>query len=179
MNPKSTASVTSILITVAIVALTIVATSCRTSEANYARAYDIAMQRQVDRAGGQSAYDAMLSEANTRVITSSGDTLPYRNEAVTIVSEIADSATSLKPYAIVAGQFRQLFHAKSMMHRLRQQGWPEATIVANKVPIYYVVAASADHIDQITDQMKELTDKPPFTLMKPCPWVLHNISNIR
>lgn len=148
------------------------ATGCRTNEENYRRAYEAAKQKQIEEAGGETIYNQIRREARQEATTSNGDTIRYTTQFVLVTKDLGATPSSLKRYNLVAGQFKQLFHAKSLMNRLREAGYAESFIVQTREPYYYVVAASSNSVSEIVPLMKEFETAPPVKLVEPCPWIL-------
>lgn len=157
---------------VAVAALLLSATSCKTSEQNYQRAYETARQKQIDEAGGATVYNAIRRQATTSRTVVDGDSVAVRKEVVSIPPKSSTPASALKRYNVVAGQFKQLFHARSLTSRLAEAGYEGSFIVQTREPLYYVVAAASDSIEGIMPAYRTLRDNPPFRLIDPCPWVL-------
>lgn len=146
--------------------------SCRTSEQNYQKAYETARQKQIDEAGGATIYNAVRRQATVTPTVVGSDTVPVRKEVVSLPPKSDTPASALKLYNVVAGQFKQLFHARSLVKRLAGAGYPGAFIVQTREPLYYVVALGGDTLSGIMDTYRTLRDNPPFRLIEPCPWIL-------
>lgn len=150
----------------------LVGSGCRTNEENYRRAYEAAKQKQVEEAGGETIYNKIRREARQSATTAGGDTIAYTTQFVLVTKDLGATPASLKRYNLVAGQFKQLFHAKSLMNRLRQAGYSDSFVVQTREPYYYVIAASSDAIADIVALLKQFETAPPMKLVDPCPWIL-------
>ncbi len=161
-----------VMMSVVAMAVAMMFTSCKTSEQNYQRAYEAARQKQVDEVGGETIYNAIRRQGTTTHTVADGDSVAVRKEIIKVTPGLDIPDTSLKFYNVVAGSFRQLFHARSLMNRLKKSGYTDAFVVQTREPLYYVVAFAADSFDEIMPSYRQLRDNPPFSLMESCPWVL-------
>lgn len=157
---------------IAILLVFIPVISCKTSEENYRKAYETAKQK--ESAGIDSTiYSNIRREARPQNVTIGNDTLAMKSEYVSVSSGQTADQTALKRYNIVAGQFKQIFHARSLAKRLAANGYPEAFIVETREPLYYVIAISTDEAPEANDALKTIKANQPVKLIDPCPWVLH------
>lgn len=156
----------------AAVAVILSVTACRTNEQTYRRAYESARQAEIDRAGGETVYTAIRREARREAITAGGDTITMTTEFVSLPKGETTPSKGLLRYSVVAGQFKQLFHARSLRTRLAEKGFPDAFIVQTREPYYYVVAETSASIDSLLPTFRMLRTAPPMPLVEPCPWIL-------
>lgn len=146
-------------------------TACRTTEENYRQAYEKAIER--DQAGLDSTiYNNIRRAARPAQVVVDGDTVNMRREYVRVTENEGTTPENLKMFSVVAGQFKQVFHARSMRNRIIDRGYTEAFIVETREPLYYVVALSSDTLAEARQVLDQLSVDPPFTLREPCPWIL-------
>lgn len=147
-------------------------TSCKTNEANYRAAYEAAKQKQEEDSGiSGTIYERIRQESiNSRLIVD-GDSIPMSTVNVRLTAN-CQPETPLAQYGIAVAQFKQLFNAKAMMNRLRENGYPGAAIVENAEPLYYVIAASAADADSIPELYHKVLNDKKIVTKSPFPWVL-------
>ena len=147
-------------------------TGCKTSEQNYRQAYEIA--RNANTEGIDSTiYARIRQEAVPSAVLADGDTIKMQTEFVTPFND-GQAPASTKAYGVVAGQFKQIFNAKAMRNRLHTSGYPDAYIVQTREPLYYVVTADFDNVDQAAAFMKKISTDSSLGLRTPFPWILKN-----
>lgn len=129
-------------------------TSCRTTEANYRAAYEVAKASQ-ERAA--AADDDGLDENTRRMLALNhknrqsvqivgSDTLNIS----TIYCKLESGPTDTVPqYAVVANAFSQVFNANALRERLQQAGFKDAYILRTSTPDFYVAAAGSDNVADI------------------------------
>lgn len=144
---------------------------CKTTEENYRRAYEAVKQKETDGLEGTifNRYRERAVEANTIY---GSDTLRYVRESVRVTLDQGVPQERMKRYNIVVGQFKQLFHAKSMRDRFVEAGYPAAFIVQTGEPLYYVVAFTTEQPQEAATQLQKLQTSSPIRLADPCPWIL-------
>lgn len=147
-----------------VIALAFIAAGCKTTEANYRAAYQVAKAVQEKKA--KSADDDGLDDNTRRMLARSKqsgtathivgqDTLKVTTLFVAMVEGPYDRVPQ---YSVVLNAFSQLFNAKSMMKRLQDNGFEGAYVFQTATPDYYVAAAGTNSIDSV-------------------PAILHGISN--
>ena len=141
--------------------------SCKTSEANYRSAYEKAIAGR----DSDSAVDSTIYGAQRRSM-----------ETVTLDTpdgEGGGSDEKLRRYNVVAGQFKQLFNAKSMRERLADGKYPSAFVIETAEPYYYVVIASYDDISEATAELDALRQSGNIVMREPLPYILEGICRHR
>ena len=159
-------------------AVAIVATACKTTEANYKRAYDLAVKDKDDADPvANTIYDAIRREAlPAAVVTAEGDTLRYKSEHLTVTQDQGlDETRVMKRYCVVAGQFKQKFNAKAMAKRLRESGYESAFVIQTAEPLYYVVALTTDSPNEAVEAERAIANDKEFVLREPCPMIVRPI----
>lgn len=150
----------------------IVLDGCGTNEENYKKAYDKAKET-----GGRSMegtiYNRIRERSRMEKIVSDGDTVNVVVEYVTAAKDAGFTVESLRRYNAVVGQFKQLFHAKSMRNRMAEGGYGDAIIVATGEPLYYVVALSSQSLGDVRSAADSLRKSSPVKLREGFPFILH------
>ncbi len=154
----------------------LLSTGCKTTEANYRAAYEVAKEKSAEKSlVDGTIYDQMRREAIDSRLVVNGDSIPM----VTVqVSTVADYSTpqSVKRYSVVVNQFKQVFNAKSQVNRLRTSGYPEALLVVTAEPLYYVVAVSVDNPEEAAAEYFKVLDDKSIVKKNPFPWILRPAS---
>jgi hypothetical protein len=138
--------------------------SCKTTEENYREAYE-AVKEKVETESGidGTIYEKIRKEAISSQTIVAGDTIPTTTVAIKCVDGLS-TPTDVKQYNIAVAQFKQLFNAKSLTTRLRNNGYVGATVVATAEPLYYVIAVTTESPeDAATAFDKVRNDKNVFT----------------
>lgn len=164
-----------ILILLAIVG----AVSCKTNEANYRAAYEKAKEKQNSADYGDSALDGIRDRQTPKLRVVDGDSLYVRVEAVKAM-RIDDKAKNeplfgpgeLKPYNVVVGEFQQLFNAKSMCNRLKENGYSDAFLLQNGESHYFVVCQDFKKSSEVKSMVEKVGKDSRLSLKKPYPYVL-------
>lgn len=162
-----------ILPVVAIIATLLTFTSCKTSEANYKAAYETAKARQQGTSPTEGTiYNRFRDRAETSaVVSQTGDTVAIRVEAIGFPADGGATRDDMLKYNVVTGGFKQIFNAKAMRDRLIGLGY-KAFIVNTAEPLYYVVAATAPTVEEISVELKKVGDDKSLMLRSPYPYVL-------
>ena len=131
--------------------LTLVFTSCKSSESAYKKAYEKA--KQYDTATAQQAQaaqpaaeaPAVVAPVQTRPATETrvydnADNVSVRQESVSLIS-----GSGLKAFSVVVGSFGLVSNAEGLQQRLRDAGY-DAQIVKNESRnMYRVIASTFDN----------------------------------
>ncbi len=161
--------------TAAIGLLSVLATGCKTSEKNYREAYLVAKEKATETSGiDNTIYDKIRREAvASRLVTAQGDSLPTMTVGVQCTPDGYAVPDSVGRYSLAVAQFKQVFNARSLASRLRQNGsWPGAMVLQTAEPLYYVVVATSSSLDQIASDYKRLTEGNSVAMKDPYPWIL-------
>lgn len=166
------------LIYIAIAAVMVSLASCKTTEANYRAAYEVARNKQMET--GDSLTDVALRNQNMpRPMVIGSDTLMVRTEALTADVAGGFSNECFAKYCIVAGVFKQVFNARSMCERLRQSGYPDAFVAFNRMKDYYVMAGSTSQPGEASAMIAGLSGDKSFTFRAPYPYVMRPAHLVR
>lgn len=153
------------------VALSLIVASCGTNEENYKRAYDKAKEVEVDKAES-TIYTKVREMSRTENVMLGEELVRTNVEYVSAVKDAEFEPEQLKKYNAVVGQFKQLFHAKSMCKRMASGGYDGAIIVATSEPLYYVVAVSSQSLADVKGAVERLAESSPVKLGEGFPWIL-------
>lgn len=133
---------------------------CKTNEANYRAAYEAARTK----ANADAAADDGLDENTRRMLARSRE----RATAVHIVGSDTLRVTTLfvkmtqgdydrvPKFSVVVNAFSQVFNAKALCSRLKENGFPGAYIFENSTPDYYVAAAGSNSIDSVPEILRRV-----------------------
>lgn len=139
-----------------LIALAFIAAACKTTEANYRAAYQVAKAAQEKKAASAADDDGLddntrrmlarqkKSGTSTHIIGS--DTLKITTLFVAMVEGPYDRVPQ---YSVVLNAFSQIFNAKSMMKRLQDNGFADAYVFQTATPDYYVAAGGTNSIDSV------------------------------
>ncbi|MCM1483443.1 MAG: hypothetical protein NC043_03835 [Muribaculaceae bacterium] len=146
-------------------------TACKTTEANYRAAYEIAKEKRMET-GDSTVTAGLKNELTPRNMVFGTDTLPVRTISIGITKDGGGKASGLRKFNIVVAQFRQLFNAKSMRERLMGNGFPEAFVIHDRDLVYYVVAASTAIPSEAASLLAKVKDIKDIRYNAPYPYVL-------
>lgn len=149
-----------------------VAAGCGTSEENYRKAYEKAQEGKSADGVESTIYNRVRERATTEYAVVDGDTLPMAKEYVTPAADAGYKAADLQRYNVLAGQFKQLFHAKSLRQRIAERGYDRAVIVQTAEPLYYVVALSTASLSDAKALHDSIAANPPVRLSEGYPRIL-------
>lgn len=158
------------------------ATSCKTTEKNYRTAYQrtIAADNDSDRTQfDQTIYGRYRRDMRMTPVIIGNDTLDVRAQRITLTTECGGINENIKEYLVVAGEFKQLFNARSMCERLRLNGYPGAFVVQNAEPYYFVITQGYHTAAQAHDAIDKIKSQPPFRLRQGMPWILNPLMSRR
>ncbi|MDE6346166.1 MAG: hypothetical protein K2L55_05805 [Muribaculaceae bacterium] len=152
-------------------AVVMVMAGCGTNEENYRKAYDRAKEKSDD--GVESTiYNRVRERRQDEKIVLNGDTVAVVAEYVTAAKGAGFDAGQLKRYSVVAGQFKQLFHAKSMRNRMAAGGYDGAIIVETAEPLYYVAVVSTASLAEAKAVADSVAASSPVRLGEGFPLIL-------
>lgn len=148
-------------------------TSCKTTEANYRAAYEMALQK--DKEGiDDDTYTLIKQNEMPREFVFQGDTLRVITESVIITKNVGNDDAKLTRYNVAIGSFRQVFNAKAMKGRISDKGY-NAFIVETAEPSYYVIASACDTQEQAKEVIACLQADKSIILRLPYPCILEPI----
>lgn len=145
-------------------------TCCRTTEANYKAAYEKAIAgREDDSAVNNTIYENIRRRAVTSTQIVDGDTVAVKRERVKLVEPAAGEL--MQDAYVVVAQFKQLFNAKSLCARYKEQGYPDARLLATAEPLYYI-AIKGGSKDEMLSLCRKYAAKPVLPVKSGYPLVL-------
>lgn len=120
---------------VAAAATAMAITGCKTTEANYRAAYEATAAHRDSRADAEADF---LSRSDSTAVTTVFIS-PVK------VDPKADAVTPEKalPFNVAVNRFKQVFNAKALCRRLRDNGWPTAYVARTADDEYFVMAVGA------------------------------------
>ena len=126
------------------------ATSCKTTEKNYKSAYDIAKAKNMERnkLNDDEVFDKIEKEKSAPTATINGEKVRMDSRFVSVVE---DDPSVAKKYNVVAKDFKQVFNARSLRDRLKEQGHPSYLLYEASDKNYYVVVQGFDEASQAMD----------------------------
>lgn len=163
-----------LILFMAAISLSVMMPACKTNEANYRQAYEIAKDKQEKSDGGDEIPTAALNHYGMPrpQLTSEGDTIMVLTEPIAFTPEGGADRATLKRYNVVVGQFRQIFNAKAMLGRLREGGYPEACIVNTRLPLYYVITGSYATTAEASKAIEAVKTDGSLRFSEPLPFIL-------
>lgn len=145
--------------------------ACKPTEANYRTAYEKAVAGRSDEADS-TIYTKIRREFVPGTLTYGDRSFPTGSQFVKATEDGGGVAESVKRYCVVAGQFKQIFNAKSMRERLAEGGYPGAFVVQTREPYYFVVAGSSHEIQPAVELFDRLQADTALRLREPAPFIL-------
>lgn len=144
-------------------ALLLVLASCKTTEANYKAAYDVAKAAQSRTAA--SDPDDGLDENTRRLLARDKASATATHivgsdslKVTTLFVKMVQGPSDFVPqYSVVLNAFSQVFNAKAMCRRLQENGFPDAYIFQTATPDYYVAAGGSDELADIPAILKKVS----------------------
>lgn len=152
-------------------ASTLLLGACKTTEANYKAAYEMAKEKSTD-AGDPEITQKLRNELKPKDTKFGEITLPVRKVSVAITKDGGGDYSKLRRFNVVVGQFKQLFNSKSLRDRLKSEGFQDAFLLNDRELNYYIVAASVETPAQAEEVMKKVNDISSLQLKAPYPYVL-------
>lgn len=149
-------------------------TACKTTEANYRAAYEIAKEhKQNTSATENTIYNRYRDrrKSSAFVIGQARDTVHITTEAVSVLKDEGFPSDSLMRYNVVVGGFKQVFNAKAMRDRLAGMNY-RAFVVNTREPLYYTVAVTSDSLELIYDRMVWLQNDSTLPMRDGYPFIL-------
>lgn len=143
-------------------------TACKTTEANYAAAYQIAKDKK-DAALTAEELDGIKREEAIPKTLYRGDSIPLKGMYVKCIE-----GAPLQRYTVVAATFRQIFNSRSVLSRLKESGeWTSPILLQDpRDQRYYVGAFTTSSLDSAVTALRSLQYSSPVHLASPCPFIL-------
>lgn len=99
-----------------------------------------------------------------------GDSIPLKGMYVKHIEGGVDNK-ALR-YNVIVASFRQQFNARSLMTRLRDNGYPDAVLLADKDGRYYIGTLTTASLDSAVSALHSLSESSPVALRTPYPYIL-------
>ncbi len=156
------------------VCLLLLAASCKPTEQNYRQAYEKAVAGRNEASQDSTMYGRIRSSRQHEIghIGAGGRQAPVVSVFVKITDNGGGEADDVRRYCVVAGQFKQVFNARSMRERLTANGYPDAFVMQTGEPYYYVVAASYDDSGPAAQMLERLASDESLKLKEPMPMLV-------
>lgn len=145
---------------------------CRTTEANYRAAYEKAVESSGDEMPLDQTIYGRNRTTDRTVVTAAGDTVAVRTQIVRVTDDGGGIRESLHRYNVVAGQFKQIFNAKSFRNRVADNGYPGAFVVESAEPFYYIVVQSFDDVREAQKALEAAKKDKKVRYLDGCPFIL-------
>lgn len=158
-----------VYIAAAAVAAALALAGCKTTEENYRKAYEVTQAKKYDGLTQQEVEALRREEAMPRTVFK-GDSIPMKGMYVKWVDG-GPGKRALR-YNVVVASFRQQFNAGSALGRMRQGGYPDAVMLADRDQRYYVAAVTTASLDTAVAVMRALGEASPVALRDPYPYIL-------
>lgn len=147
-------------------------TGCKTTEANYKAAYELAKNKGTSEGVDADVYEAIEKEKQPQTRMVDGDSIPMRREYVSVATGDKVPAGRKLEYNVAVGQFKQIFNARMMCQRLIGMGYQEACVLKTAGQEYIVIAASTDDRDALKSIYEKVKGEKGLSLKPPYPYVL-------
>lgn len=144
--------------------------SCKTSEENYKKAYEAAVEKQNEGYTDEEIINMAREEAIPRTVYK-GDSIPIKGVYVNTVKLDPPVNAALR-YNIVVATFKQRFNAMSVLDRLRAAGHNDGRLLIDKDQTYYVAAYTTDTLANAVETLRLIEKEPPVAMKSPCPYIL-------
>lgn len=143
--------------------------SCKTSEANYKAAYDIAKSKHKAMEGVDSTtYSKIEAEKTRNTAVVAGDSVRMIRSYVNIVD---DDHSVMKKFGVVVGEYKQVFNARSFRDRLKSEGKP-AYVVVDPQRMHYVIVSGFDTSTEAAEYLKNVRKNVKMRIPIEQPWIL-------
>ncbi len=146
------------------------ATACKTTEENYRKAYEAALEKKNEGYTTDEINQMAHEEAVPKTIYN-GDSIPLKGMYVSTV-KLDPPVTSASRYNVVVATFKQKFNAMSVLNRLRDAGYDNGRLLIDRDQTFYVAATTTDTLKNAVETLKELEKSSPIVMKSPCPYIL-------
>lgn len=143
--------------------------ACKTTESNYRNAYEAAKAKQNQGLTPEEIAGLSREEAMPKTVYK-GDSIPLKGMYVKHIEGGAHNR-ALR-YNVIVASFRQQFNARSLMTRLRENGYPNAVLLADKDERYYIGTLTTSSLDSAVTALRALSVSSPVALRTPFPYIL-------
>ena len=150
--------------------------SCKTTQENYQKAYEITKAKR-DAGLTEEELNGIAREEAMPKTVYNGDSIPLNSKYV----KVEASPTGLRAarrYTVVVGSMRQLFNAKSLYNRMIEAGYNDAILLADAQKTYYIGALTTSSLDSAVTLLRTISEpsKAPVPMKAPFPYILRNPS---
>lgn len=148
--------------------------SCKPTETNYRQAYEraVAAKDSADSDLDNTIYGKARRDFAMQQLVVGADTVDVKVQHIKVTPDGGGINENLRRYNVVAGQFKQVFTAKSLRERLFEAGYPASFVVETSEPYYYVIASSHDDASASVEALRRLEADKPVGMKPPVPFIL-------
>ncbi len=143
---------------------------CKTSEENYKKAYQAAVEKQNEGYTEEEILNMAREEAIPRAVFN-GDSIPMKGVYVNTV-KLDPPVAAASRYNVIVATFKQKFNAMSVLDRLRDSGYDDGRLLIDRDQTYYVAASTTDTLAQAVETLRQLQKSSPVAMKSPCPYIL-------
>lgn len=161
-----------IALATAVVAGSMMLTGCKTTEANYRAAYELAKNKGTSDAVDADVYQAIEKESQPQTQIVGGDSIGMRREYLAVAKGDKIPDGKIMKYNVAVGQFKQIFNARMMCQRLIGMGYAEACVLKTREQEYVVIAAATDDREALTGLFEKVKGEKGLALRAPFPYVV-------
>ena len=159
------------LITLAVI-IGFMLSSCKTTEANYKKAYEMAKTKGESEAVDPEVYAQIYREAAPDTIVVDNVSFPGKSLYLRPVAAQGLEAGTVGKYNVAAATFKQLFNAKDMALRLRRDGYDHAFVAVDRDENYYVIAFSTLSASDAGEVLHRLNLAEHIAISNPFPYII-------
>lgn len=160
----------SIKLLTGVLLLSVIFTACKTTEENYRKAYETALEKQNEGYTSDEITQMAREEAIPRTLFN-GDSIPLKGMYVSTV-KLDPPVTAASRYNVIVATFKQKFNAMSVLTRLRDAGYNNGRLLIDRDQTFYVAASTTDTLKNAVATLKELEKSSPVVMKSPCPYIL-------
>jgi|InofroStandDraft_1065614.scaffolds.fasta_scaffold00138_68 hypothetical protein len=143
---------------------------CKTSEENYKKAYQAAIEKQNEGYTEEEILNMAREEAIPRAVFN-GDSIPMKGAYVNSV-KLDPPVAAASRYNVIVATFKQKFNAMSVLDRLRDSGYDDGRLLIDRDQTYYVAASTTDTLARAVETLRQLQKSSPVAMKSPCPYIL-------
>lgn len=152
--------------------------ACKTTEENYRAAYEKAKEKQTEN------YDSLTNVAlktsqEPRMMKIEGVALPVLTIPVRVVKSPTDDFSELRKYCVAVGKFKQIFNARSMCTRLKENGFAQPQVVVDRLGDNYVICGSSNSPVEASEILESAKSTDAIVPKAPFPYILRPAQLVR
>lgn len=154
-------------------ACVVMASGCKTTEANYKAAYETTVAHRNEKTSDDvPGMKAAGTPEPKDMEVAPGITLPVITAWIGSAGEAGVAhRDSVRLYNVVVARFRQVFNARQMSERLRSSGYPGALVLRTN-DAYFVSTASTSSPQEAQEALRRVADDQSLRLRSPYPLIV-------